>query len=90
MTEKRLIHCTKLKKDLSGLAYPPYPGPLGEKIFAEISQEAWEMWLAKQTMLINEKRLNTRDPKTTETIEKAMYAFLFEDQDIDVAGYVPE
>ena len=52
------IHCVKLNKEAEALDAPTYPGALGEKIFASISKEAWKMWLAHQTLLINEKRLN--------------------------------
>ena len=38
----RTVHCAKLKKDLPGLAYPPVPGELGKRIWANISKVAWE------------------------------------------------
>ena len=38
----RTVHCAKLKKDLPGLAYPPVPGELGKRIWANISKEAWD------------------------------------------------
>ncbi len=35
-----------------------YPGELGKRIYNEISKEAWAQWQHKQTMLINEQKLN--------------------------------
>ena len=55
MTERHIM-CHKLGKTLPGLKQAPYPGALGERIYNEISAEAWESWLSQQTMLINEYR----------------------------------
>ncbi len=59
----RTIHCAKLDIDAEGLDFAPWPGPLGQRIYAEISKPAWQQWLAHQTTLINEYRLNPLDPK---------------------------
>lgn len=74
----RTVYCKKLNKNALGLARAPYPGELGDKIYTEISQEAWELWLGHQTMLINEYRLSLIDPKAREFLEKEMHKFLFE------------
>ena len=84
----RIIHCQKLGQDAPGLARPPYPGPLGQKIFEHISQQAWQAWLTHQTMLINEYRLNLIEPKAREYLEKEMEKFLFGDGSEKPAGYV--
>ncbi|MDX1705958.1 oxidative damage protection protein [Pseudidiomarina sp.] len=85
----RTVYCQRLKKEAEGLDFQLYPGELGEKIFANISKEAWAEWQKKQTMLINEKRLNLMDPKSRELLEGHMRAFLFEGKDIDIEGYKP-
>ena len=54
----------KLEQLKPALDQPPFPGPLGEKIQAEISQEAWQLWLDRQVMIINEYRINTRDEQS--------------------------
>lgn len=53
----RTIFCTFLNKEADGLDFQLYPGEIGKRIFNEISKEAWAQWMAKQTMLINEKNL---------------------------------
>ena len=73
----RTVHCIKLDKDADGLNAPPYPGDLGKRIFENVSQEAWRMWLAHQTMLINEYRLTPIEPKAREFMEKEMENFFF-------------
>ena len=62
----RTIHCAKLGTDAEGLDFAPWPGPLGQRIYAEISKPAWQQWLAHQTTLINEYRLNPLDPKVAQ------------------------
>ena len=72
-----LVVCTKLKKEAEGLKSPPFPGPLGHRIYAEISKEAWTLWLKQQTILINEQRLNLTDPVARSFLMKEMETFLF-------------
>jgi len=86
----RNVQCLKLNKEAEGLEFVPYPGALGEKIFANISKEAWKLWLGHQTMLINEYRLSTIDPKSREFLETEMEKFLFsEDGGTIPEGFVP-
>jgi len=82
----RNVQCAKLDKEAEGLEFLPYPGELGEKIFANISKEAWKLWLGHQTMLINEYRLSTIDPKSREFLETEMDKFLFSKE----GGTTPE
>ena len=85
-----VIQCVKLKKSAEGLERPPFPGILGQKVYAEISAEAWQMWLGHQTMLINELRLNVVDPKARIFLAEEMQKFLFGEGSEVPAGYVPE
>lgn len=76
----RLVNCLKLHKEAEGLSKPPFPGPLGEKIYQHISKEAFQLWLKQQTILINEHRLKMNDPKAREFLKEAMEKFFFEEQ----------
>jgi Fe-S cluster biosynthesis and repair protein YggX len=71
------VYCLKLKQESEGLPRPPYPGPLGEKIYNNISLNAWRMWQSHQTMLINEYRLNLLEPEARKFLEHEMEKFLF-------------
>jgi Fe-S cluster biosynthesis and repair protein YggX len=73
----RLVQCIKLQQEAEGLARPPYPGTLGKRIFDNVSQQAWQVWLRQQTMLINEYRLNPMDPKSRKFIEEQMERYFF-------------
>ena len=73
----RKVHCVKLDKEADGLKWITYPGELGERIFQQVSQEAWQMWLSHQTMLINESRLTPIEPKARKFLEEEMEKFFF-------------
>ncbi|QSX32863.1 oxidative damage protection protein [Shewanella avicenniae] len=85
----RTVHCVYFNKDADGLDFQLYPGELGKKIFDSISKEAWALWQNKQTMLINEKKLNMMNPEHRKLLEEHMVAFLFEGDEVHVEGYVP-
>jgi Fe-S cluster biosynthesis and repair protein YggX len=83
------VHCIKLGREAEGLDRPPYPGELGQRIQANVSKEAWQMWLEHQTMLINEMRLTPVDPKARRFLEEEMEKFFFGEGSSRPEGYVP-
>jgi Fe-S cluster biosynthesis and repair protein YggX len=85
-----IIHCMKLNKEAPGLAQQPVPGELGKKIVEHISEEAWREWLAHQTMLINENRLNLMDSKSRAFLLQEMDKFLFGSGSKKPEGYIPK
>jgi Fe-S cluster biosynthesis and repair protein YggX len=85
----RTVHCRKYDQELEGLTAPPMPGPKGQELFETVSRRAWEEWQALQTMLINEKHLDLRDPRTRKYLSAQREKFL-DNEDVDRAeGYVP-
>lgn len=80
----RMVKCVKMGEELEGLDFVPFPGELGKKVFENVSKEAWKQWLAQQTILINEYRLSSLDPKARTFLQEEMQKFLFNDQDIDM------
>ena len=85
----RTVYCVKLQKNAPGLRMQLIPGELGKRIFDNISQEAWSRWQKKQTMLINEKKLNMMNLEDQKIIRKAMEQYLFEDIEPVIEGYKP-
>jgi len=73
----RTVNCILLGAKKPGLDRPPYPGDLGQRIFDNVSQEAWQQWLGHQTMIINEYRLVPIEPKDRAVIEQEMEKFFF-------------
>ncbi|MGO1246935.1 MAG: oxidative damage protection protein [Oceanisphaera sp.] len=85
----RTIFCQRLQKDAEGLDFQLYPGELGKRIYDNISKEAWAAWQHKQTMLINEKKLNMMNAEHRQLLEQEMVAYLFEGAEVKVDGYTP-
>jgi Fe-S cluster biosynthesis and repair protein YggX len=73
----RTVHCVLLGREAEGLARAPYPGPLGQRIYENVSAEAWKKWVAHQIMLLNEYRLSPVDPKGRKFLETEMEKFFF-------------
>lgn len=73
----RTVHCVVLKSELPGLERPPYPGPLGQRIYEVVSKEGWARWVRHQVMLINEYRLSPVEPKARKFLEAEMEKFFF-------------
>jgi len=86
----RTVHCSKLHKDAEGLDALPYPGELGQKIFDNVSKEAWQLWLRQQTMLINEYRLTVINPEHRKFLETEMEKFFFGEGSNMPEGFTPE
>ncbi len=86
----RTVNCVLLGQEAEGLDYPPYPGELGRRIFEQVSKQAWQQWLAHQTMLINEYRLTPIEPKAREFLEKEMEKFFFGEGSQRPAEFVPK
>lgn len=73
----RTVQCVYLKREAEGLDRVPYPGALGQRIYDQISREAWRAWVNHQTMLINEYRLSPVEPKARKFLVEEMEKFLF-------------
>jgi len=82
------VHCQLLGEELEGLAFQPYPGDLGKRIYDNVSQQAWQKWLALQTMLINENRLSPINPEHRKYLEGEMEKFFFGEGAEMPEGYV--
>lgn len=84
----RIVFCARHQTEAEGLDFAPLPGELGQRIFNGIGRPAWQEWLAHQTMLINENRLNPRDPKARSFLAEQAEQFLFGGGAEKPAGYV--
>jgi Fe-S cluster biosynthesis and repair protein YggX len=86
----RTVTCILLGDERPGLDRSPYPGDLGQRIFDNVSQEAWQQWLQHQTMLINEYRLSPINPKDRKYLEEEMDKFFFGSGSQAPGEFVPE
>ena len=87
---RRIVHCVKLGRDLPGLDAPPWPGPLGQRIYENVSEEAWEQWEERMKMILNEYRLLPFQKEAQQLIAKHMEEFFFGETAAPPPGYVPE
>ena len=85
----RTVECVLLKQEAEGLDFAPYPGELGQRIFDNVSKQAWPQWLAHQTMLINEYRLTPIEPEHRKRLEGEMEKFFFGEGSEAPKEYVP-
>jgi len=84
----RNVFCVVLQREAEGLDRQSYPGEMGQRIYAQVSKEGWQRWLAHQTMLINEYRLSTIEPKARKFLAEEMEKFLFGGGAVKPEGYV--
>lgn len=54
----RLVKCVKLGKELPGIPYKPFNNELGQRIYDNVSMDAWRGWIEFSKMLVNEYRLD--------------------------------
>ncbi len=77
MPETRIVNCVKLQKPLPGLDSPPWPGELGQRIYENVSAEAWKQWEDRMKMILNEYRLMPWQKEAQDLVARHMEDFFF-------------
>jgi Fe-S cluster biosynthesis and repair protein YggX len=86
----RTVHCIKLGREAEGLEKPPLKGPLGQKVFDNVSKQAWTQWLEHSKMLINEFRLDLTSEKGQQIWFTEMEKFFWGEGSAAPPDFVPE
>jgi Fe-S cluster biosynthesis and repair protein YggX len=87
---KRTVFCVKFQRDMPGLDEAPFDShPLGQRIYENVSKEAWKMWLEQMKMIMNEYRLNLGTQEAQEFLLKQMEDYFFGAGAALPPGYVP-
>lgn len=86
---KRMVQCVKLRRPLPGLDESPFPGELGQRVFENVSEEAWKMFMEHFKMVVNEYRLNLMDEEADEIFFKQIEDYFFGEGAALPEGYVP-
>ena len=86
----RTVKCVLLGEEAEGLDYAPYPVDLGQRVYDNVSKQAWQRWVAHQTMLINEYRLTPIEPDARKFLETEMEKFFFGEGSSAPKEYVPQ
>lgn len=74
-----MVQCVRYKKEMEGLDEPPFDSELGQKVYNNVSKAAWDEWIDRQRMLLNEYRLQPWTPQAQSFLAEQMEAFLFGD-----------
>jgi Fe-S cluster biosynthesis and repair protein YggX len=86
----RMVNCVKLGRELPGLERKPYGGELGQRIYDNVSEQAWDMWQQQATILINHYGLTLADPQAQDFMKQQMEEFLFGADAAMPEGWTPE
>ncbi len=73
----RTVNCIKLGREAPGLEQPPFDNELGQKIYDQVSQEAWEFCKQQLTMVINEYQLTLANPEVQQRMMQQIEDFFF-------------
>jgi Fe-S cluster biosynthesis and repair protein YggX len=73
----RMVKCAKLGRELPGLDEAPFDTELGQKIYENVSAEAWKMWAEHSKMLLNEYRLQPWKPEAQQFLVEQMQQYFF-------------
>jgi Fe-S cluster biosynthesis and repair protein YggX len=71
------VFCLKFGKPMPALKAPPFPGPLGERVFQNISAAGWDLWEKHATILMNHHGLTMADPEHRKFLLQQMEEFFF-------------
>jgi Fe-S cluster biosynthesis and repair protein YggX len=86
----RKVFCVKFQREMPGLDEVPFEGdPLGQRIYENVSKEAWKMWLERMKMIMNEYRLNLGTAEAQDFLLKQMEDYFFGEGAALPPGYVP-
>lgn len=86
----RTVFCVKFRRQMAGLTEAPWPGELGQRIYENVSAEAWEMWEDRMRMILNEYRIVPWQKESQELIAKLMEEFFFGEADALPPDYTPQ
>ena len=77
MADEYQVQCVKLGALLPGLEKAPFSSPLGQRIYASVSKQAWEMWQEESRTIMNHYGLSMADPESRKKLRDEMERFLF-------------
>ena len=86
---ERMIKCVKFQRELPGLDEPPFGNDLGKRIYENVSQDAWKLWIEHLKMIVNEYRLNLVDREAQRIVQQQMEEYFFGEGAALPPGYVP-
>ena len=70
-----MITCSKTGKRVPKMDKPPMRGKVGQEVWNNVGQEAWDEWMKMEVMVINEYRLNLADAEHRKALYDHMREF---------------
>ena len=99
---QHMVYCVKLQKEAPGIDEDDIQGEvalemvesiggpeLRQRIYENVSMEAWELWKGFLTMIMNEYRLNLGTTEAQEFLLKQMEEYFFGEGSSFPPGYQP-
>ena len=73
----RMVKCAKLGQELPGVIYKPFNNELGQRIYDQVSQQAWIEWIEYSKRIVNEFRLDLTSPVGQQVLLEQAEQFFF-------------
>jgi Fe-S cluster biosynthesis and repair protein YggX len=86
---QHVVFCVKFQREMPGLDEPPFDTELGQRIYENVSAEAWRLWGEHCKMVLNEYRLNPANPADQQVIVQHLENYFFGENSALPPGYVP-
>lgn len=86
----RMVKCVKFGKELPGLDRVPWKGELGQRVYDNVSKDAWKLWVEHSKMVMNEYRLSPLQPESMTIMEQQLEQFFFGEGAKLPEGFVPQ
>lgn len=84
------VQCVHLGREAEGLDRPPFKGDLGQRVYDNVSKEAWRRWLEHSKMLINEYRMDLTSESGQRIWMTECEKYFFGEGSSAPAEFVPE
>ena len=81
MSKERKVKCVKFGVELPGMKRKPFPDEFGERLYQNVSQDAWNLWLKEMTKVINEYKLSMAKEEDKQFLRRFMAYYFFQEGD---------
>jgi len=75
----RMVNCVKLGREAEGMKWKPFQDEFGQKLYDNVSEEAWKAWIEHSKMLINEYRLDLMSARAKAILREQCEQYFFGD-----------
>jgi Fe-S cluster biosynthesis and repair protein YggX len=85
-----MVKCVKLGKELPGIPYKPFTNELGQRIYDNVSMDAWRQWIEHSKMIVNEYRIDLASPQGQKLMLEQAEKYFFGEGADRPPDYVPQ